>query len=112
MSECYSLLCTADGSGEQDDYEIYQGLFQITDSLKQLREGRSHYSPSFPPQTALTKTFEEQIEEEGGNEAVDSQLVNKRIGNNILDEADKTKGYILNFYIDRINHKPWWYYRI
>ncbi|KAA6399260.1 MAG: hypothetical protein EZS28_005211 [Streblomastix strix] len=50
---------------------------------------------------------EEQIEEEGGNEEIESQLINKRYQWDVKNRALEAKREILNFYNDRNNPKPW-----
>ncbi|KAA6383747.1 MAG: hypothetical protein EZS28_020726 [Streblomastix strix] len=75
--------------------------------LRYVLEGRNgDDQPSFSPQPALSKSCIEQIEEEGGNEDVESQLINNErysFGWNITNEANETKKDILNLYINRIN---------
>ncbi|KAA6377861.1 MAG: hypothetical protein EZS28_026612 [Streblomastix strix] len=106
---CLSL---AGGTGEHLDSEIYLGLQHISEFISQLHLGRNDYFlPYFSSQPSLSKRCIEQIEEEGGNEEIDSQLINK--GNedlNIKKEADSVKGLILNLLIDEKNPKPSWYY--
>ncbi|KAA6382341.1 MAG: hypothetical protein EZS28_022129 [Streblomastix strix] len=60
-------------------------------------------------QPALSKSCIEQIEEEGGNEEVESQLINKWNDDDNKDQANQTKAEILNLYIDRRNPRPGWY---
>ncbi|KAA6355756.1 MAG: hypothetical protein EZS28_048717, partial [Streblomastix strix] len=100
-------ISTASGSGEEQDDEIYWGLYRISIFLNQLHKGQYPPHTSFPPQPLLVRRSVEQIEEEGGNEEIDSQLINK--GHqycNIKDEANKVKGRILNHFIKWGNPKP------
>ncbi|KAA6362307.1 MAG: hypothetical protein EZS28_042166, partial [Streblomastix strix] len=64
---------------------------------------------SFPPQPLLVRRSDEQIEEEGGNEEVDSQQSNKGRGksNHINIWANEAKGAILNNFIEQGNRKPY-----
>ncbi|KAA6401225.1 MAG: hypothetical protein EZS28_003252 [Streblomastix strix] len=104
---------TAGGSGEEDDYEIYQGLRHISDFLENLSEGNDDdfRQPIFPNLPQLARISVEQVEEEGGNEELDVQMTNKGKGqyNNISYEANTAKGMVLNFYIDLSNTRPFWY---
>ncbi|KAA6363045.1 MAG: hypothetical protein EZS28_041428, partial [Streblomastix strix] len=61
---------TASGSGEEQDDEIKDGLSYISIFLKCLHQGMI----SFPPQPLLARSSIEQIEEQGGNEEIESQL--------------------------------------
>ncbi|KAA6403160.1 MAG: hypothetical protein EZS28_001314 [Streblomastix strix] len=98
-------ISTAGGREEEGDEEIYDGLYYIYNFLGELCQGRN-YSPFFPEQLALSKTCIEQIEEEGGNEEVESQMINNQNIGNFNYRAIKTEGQILNFYIDRSNTRP------
>ncbi|KAA6363332.1 MAG: hypothetical protein EZS28_041141 [Streblomastix strix] len=102
-------ISTASGSGEEYDNEIYWRLDNISEFIKCLNNGRNNYEPSFPPQLLLARRSVEQIEEEGGNEEIDSQIINKGIGGNIKDEANEAKGRILNYFVEKSNQRPDWY---
>ncbi|KAA6378521.1 MAG: hypothetical protein EZS28_025953 [Streblomastix strix] len=100
-------ISTASGSGEEQDREINDGLFRISQFIRCLNKAKCN---SFPPQPLLVHRSDEQLEEEGGNEEIDSQLINK--GHqyyNIKDYANETKGAILNHFIEQGNTRPWWY---
>ncbi|KAA6365506.1 MAG: hypothetical protein EZS28_038967, partial [Streblomastix strix] len=103
-------ISTASGHGEEQDEEIFSGLFRISKFLKYLHQGRNNDEPPyqyFPPQPLLVHRSDEQIEEEGANEEIDSQLNNK--GHqyyNIKNEANEAKGMILNYFINSVNPKP------
>ncbi|KAA6374346.1 MAG: hypothetical protein EZS28_030126 [Streblomastix strix] len=101
-------ISTASGSGEEQDEEIIDGLDNISWFLKYLHQG--YYS--FPPQPLLVRRSVEQIEEEGGNEEIDSQQSNKGKGKNIdiKYEANRAKDEILNCFIEQGNPRPNWYY--
>ncbi|KAA6374347.1 MAG: hypothetical protein EZS28_030127 [Streblomastix strix] len=107
-------ISTASGSGEEQDDEIWIVLYRISDFLKYLHQGINNDEPPFqyfPPQPLLVHRSDEQIEEEGGNEEIESQLINK--GHqyyNIKDEANEAKGRILNCFIEQGNTRPDWYY--
>ncbi|KAA6402933.1 MAG: hypothetical protein EZS28_001542 [Streblomastix strix] len=105
-------ISTAGGSGEEQDHEIWNGLICIANFLSQLRQGRNYHPfyPSFPPQPELAYGSEEQFEEEGGNEEVESQLFNKGQNGRIMDEATRTIGWKLSYFIDSSNNRPFWYY--
>ncbi|KAA6371132.1 MAG: hypothetical protein EZS28_033342 [Streblomastix strix] len=104
-------VSTAGGTEEQGDMEIRDGLQQISDFFRDIHNGRNNNNnyPSFPPQPVLAKTCLEQIEEEGGNEEVESQIINKQkdFYINIKDQANRAKVGFLNFYINRRNTKRW-----
>ncbi|KAA6366790.1 MAG: hypothetical protein EZS28_037683 [Streblomastix strix] len=106
-------VSTAGGDGEQDDGQIFDGLYNISEFLKSLYQGRQtnypNSGPKFPQQISLARRLNEQIEEEGGNEEVESQLINKWNNENINDQANRAKAEILNFYIDWSNPRPFWY---
>ncbi|KAA6357735.1 MAG: hypothetical protein EZS28_046738 [Streblomastix strix] len=100
-------VSTASGSGEEQDDEICDGLSSISNFLRDIHQG----DYSFPPQPLLVRRSVEQIEEEGGNEEIESQIINKgHFGRNIKDEANRAKGEILNYFIDQGNQRPYWYY--
>ncbi|KAA6387762.1 MAG: hypothetical protein EZS28_016708 [Streblomastix strix] len=98
-------ISTASGSGEEQDNEIWNGLSNISEFIRCLNNEKQL---SFPPQLLLAHRSDEQLEEEGGNEEIDSQLINK--GHqycNIKDSANYTKGRILNYFIEQGNPKPY-----
>ncbi|KAA6356795.1 MAG: hypothetical protein EZS28_047678 [Streblomastix strix] len=99
-------ISTAGGHGAEYDDDIYDGLQQIFFFLDHLHEGRSDYSPSFPPQPLLARRSVEQIEEEGANEEIDAQLINNGQHVYIMDYRNKAKGAILNLFIESSNTKP------
>ncbi|KAA6364308.1 MAG: hypothetical protein EZS28_040165, partial [Streblomastix strix] len=98
-------ISTASGSGEEQDEEINNVLYRISVFIKYLQQ--EDYP--FPPQPLLARRALEQIEEEGGNEEIDSQLINEVqfIGCNIEVEANKAKGRILNCFIEQGNPRPY-----
>ncbi|KAA6369790.1 MAG: hypothetical protein EZS28_034683 [Streblomastix strix] len=98
-------ISTASGVGEEQDWEIRNELRRISIFLSSLHQGRN----SFPPQPLLAQRADEQIEEEGGNEEIDAQLINKRYSDNIKNSANEAKGMILNYFIEQGNRKPYWY---
>ncbi|KAA6355755.1 MAG: hypothetical protein EZS28_048718, partial [Streblomastix strix] len=73
-------ISTASGHGEEYDGQIYKGLDYISTFLICLNKGKLY---SFPPKPLLAHRSDEQLEEEGGNEEIDSQLINKGISGNI-----------------------------
>ncbi|KAA6374538.1 MAG: hypothetical protein EZS28_029935 [Streblomastix strix] len=105
-------ISTASGSGEEQDLEISYGLDRISIFLRLLNQGRKYNEPIFPPQPLLARRSDEQIEEEGGNEEIDSQLINKRYKGdyNIKNDANEAKRRILNYFIEQGNTKPFGYY--
>ncbi|KAA6387673.1 MAG: hypothetical protein EZS28_016800 [Streblomastix strix] len=76
--------------------------------LKYLNQVRN-YHETFPPQPLLAYRSDEQIEEDGVNEEIDSQLINQGINGNIKNNANRAKGAILNYFIEQGNPKPIWY---
>ncbi|KAA6392800.1 MAG: hypothetical protein EZS28_011672 [Streblomastix strix] len=93
-------ISTAGGHGEEKDDEICDRLFCISQFLNRLHQGRINDEPSFPPQPLLARRSNEQIEEEGGNEEIESQISNKGLRGNIKINANETKGEILNCFIE------------
>ncbi|KAA6402153.1 MAG: hypothetical protein EZS28_002315 [Streblomastix strix] len=98
-------ISTASGSGEEENYEIRDGLGHISSFLGYLHQGR-YNSATFPPQPLLALRAHEQLEEEGGNEEIDSQLINEGLDSNIKNSASRTNGWILNHFIEQGNLKP------
>ncbi|KAA6397090.1 MAG: hypothetical protein EZS28_007380 [Streblomastix strix] len=98
-------ISTAGGTGEEQYGEIYDGLSRISDFLRVLNKG----TYSFPPQPLLAHISNEQIEEEGGNEEVEAQLINKWDYDGIKIWANEAKRGILNYFIEQGNTKPNWY---
>ncbi|KAA6399986.1 MAG: putative ATP-binding protein [Streblomastix strix] len=104
-------ISTAGGNCEEKGDEIQRQLNRITWFFKNLHQGRNAYQPSFQPLPFLARIAKQQIEEEGANEEVEAQLVNKGKGqyNNIKDEAIEAKREILNNFIHSHNARPFWY---
>ncbi|KAA6392431.1 MAG: hypothetical protein EZS28_012043 [Streblomastix strix] len=96
-------ISTASGSGEEQDREISNRLDNISDFIRCLNQGRNYNETQFPPQPLLARRSVEQIEEEGGNEEIDSQLINKKSDQNIKNSANRAKGMILNYFIEQDN---------
>ncbi|KAA6382828.1 MAG: hypothetical protein EZS28_021644 [Streblomastix strix] len=101
-------IITASGHGEEEDKEINYGLDYISNFLECINH-RKYYQPQFPPQPLLVRRSDEQIEEEGGNEEIDSQQLNKGFSGKIKNSANRAKGMILNYFIEQGNQKPYWY---
>ncbi|KAA6355641.1 MAG: hypothetical protein EZS28_048831, partial [Streblomastix strix] len=100
-------ISSASGSGEEQDREIKDGLDNISQFIRCLNKGKQD---SFPLQPLLAHRSDEQLEEEGGNEEIDSQLINKRHQYcNIKDQANIANGRILNYFIEQGNPKLYWY---
>ncbi|KAA6385505.1 MAG: hypothetical protein EZS28_018968 [Streblomastix strix] len=94
---------TAGGIGEEKDNGIYQGLFRISEFLRELYNGRNNnQKPSFQPLPLLSRITEEQIEEEGANEEIDAQMTNKENQWNIKSFANCAKAATLNHFIHRL----------
>ncbi|KAA6388800.1 MAG: hypothetical protein EZS28_015671, partial [Streblomastix strix] len=94
--------------GEQQDQEILGGLDRISDFLIRLHEGKRSL-PYFPPLPQLVKSSMEQIEEEGGSEEVEAQLVNNGQYGRINEWANWTQKIRLNFFIEWSNPRPYWH---
>ncbi|KAA6390742.1 MAG: hypothetical protein EZS28_013734 [Streblomastix strix] len=91
-------ISTAGGSGEEQDLEIMNGLSHIYQFLAILHNGSNY--PLFLPLPLLAHSSKEQIEEEGGNEEVEAQLINNgNINCNIKDNAKWTKRSIFDHFI-------------
>ncbi|KAA6375121.1 MAG: hypothetical protein EZS28_029352 [Streblomastix strix] len=100
-------ISTASGSGEEQGEEISNRLDNISNFLRCLNQGRNDYEPSFPPQPLLARRSVEQIEEEGGNEQIDSQIINKGHYGHINNSANEAKAMILNYFIEQGNPRPY-----
>ncbi|KAA6378190.1 MAG: hypothetical protein EZS28_026283 [Streblomastix strix] len=96
-------ISTASGSGVEQDYEISHGLDKISEFIRCLNQG----TYSFPPQPLLARRSDEQIEEEGENEEIDSQLSNKGQNGHIKNSANEAKAMILNYFIKQGNQRPY-----
>ncbi|KAA6401935.1 MAG: hypothetical protein EZS28_002541 [Streblomastix strix] len=109
------VINTAGGNEQQKDEEICFRLICIYWFIKAIFEGREtnpdykHPYSSLPPQPVLFKSCQEQIEDEGENEEIEAQLINKWEDGNIKDRVNLVKGSILNIFFDRSNPKPWGY---
>ncbi|KAA6360205.1 MAG: hypothetical protein EZS28_044268 [Streblomastix strix] len=111
-----NIINTAGGNEQEQEGRIYQGLWNIFNFIGEILKGREtdpDYGlfPSFPPQPVLFKSCQEQIEDEGGNEEMEAQLVNKRKGeyDDINNRANFAKRRILNIFVDNSNPKLYWY---
>ncbi|KAA6363923.1 MAG: hypothetical protein EZS28_040550 [Streblomastix strix] len=102
-------ISTAGGAGEENDWGICDRLRYISQFLSSLNKGRINDYSSFPPQPLLARRSNEQIEEEGGNEEIESQISNKGLRGNMRNIASKVKGEILNYFIEQGNPRPSWY---
>ncbi|KAA6353897.1 MAG: hypothetical protein EZS28_050576 [Streblomastix strix] len=93
-------ICTAGGKGEEQDEEIYYGLRSIYLFLRELHLGRyNDWQPSFQPLPLLVRRSEEQMEEEGANEEIDTQMKNNGLGGGIKSNSKWAKEVILNHFI-------------
>ncbi|KAA6388241.1 MAG: hypothetical protein EZS28_016234, partial [Streblomastix strix] len=86
-------ISTASGSGEEKDEEIWIGLSSIFQFFSNLNKGKQ-YNPIFPPQPLLARRSVEQIEEEGGNEEIEAQLINIRGKWDIKVWVNRATGYL------------------
>ncbi|KAA6402298.1 MAG: hypothetical protein EZS28_002172 [Streblomastix strix] len=103
---CIIAISTAGGIGVQD-LEICDGLNHIFRFLKDLHQGKYLIPfPICPPLPLLSKSSIEQIEEEGGSEEIDAQLINNRQNGYIKYEANMAKSEILNHFIYRSDKEP------
>ncbi|KAA6382746.1 MAG: hypothetical protein EZS28_021727 [Streblomastix strix] len=95
-------FCTAGGVGEEQDWEINDGLKRIYCFLKELYEGRNYdWQSSFQPLPLLVPVSLEQIEEEGAIEEIEAQMNNKGLNGNIKNWATWAKEETLNRFIHR-----------
>ncbi|KAA6388731.1 MAG: hypothetical protein EZS28_015745 [Streblomastix strix] len=105
-------ISTAGGQGEEQDKEINQGLIRIFKFLKELRKGRNDNNSSFQPLPMLAKRSEEQIEEEGGNEEVEAQIINNGEVYECFDQYDIklqaqfAKSSMMNCFINSYSTSP------
>ncbi|KAA6352762.1 MAG: hypothetical protein EZS28_051711, partial [Streblomastix strix] len=110
-----SIINTAGGNEQEQDRGIWDGLVDIYFFIKEILKGRQtdifNPKPSLQPQPVLLKSCLEQIEDEGENEEIEAQLVNKEegYGYNIMGNANRAKEMILNFFIGNSNPRPQWY---
>ncbi|KAA6393119.1 MAG: hypothetical protein EZS28_011358 [Streblomastix strix] len=93
-------FCTAGGVGEEEDAEIFNGLFYFSRFLRQLHEGRAR-QPSLQQLPLLVRRTEEQMEEEGSNEELQAQIKINRYYGYIKKEANLAKAVILNHFIHK-----------
>ncbi|KAA6339121.1 MAG: hypothetical protein EZS28_052637, partial [Streblomastix strix] len=104
-------ISTAGGSEEDETDETHQWLKNISRFLYYLRQGGEpdvfNRGTTFPPQPILRRICEQQMEEEGADEEIESQLINNQLNRNeyekIRDYARGTKLVIMNRYIDLSN---------
>ncbi|KAA6397088.1 MAG: hypothetical protein EZS28_007389 [Streblomastix strix] len=96
----FITFCTAGGISDEQDEEIYFGLENISVFLKDLHEGRT-YQPSIQPLPLLARRTEEQIEEEGADEEIDTQMKNNGLCDVIKSNAKWAKATTLNNFINR-----------
>ncbi|KAA6386644.1 MAG: hypothetical protein EZS28_017828 [Streblomastix strix] len=94
-------FCTAGGIGEELDKKIYYGLYHISWFIREQHEGRTYGQQSFQPLPLLARQTEEQLEEEGANEEIETQLINNGYNGNIKYYANKAKAWILNRFIHK-----------
>ncbi|KAA6376875.1 MAG: hypothetical protein EZS28_027598, partial [Streblomastix strix] len=94
-------FCTAGDLGEEQDEEIYNGLFYVFSFLNELQRGKTYRQLSFQPLPLLVRRSEEQIEEEGANEEIDAQMANNGIYGHIKFNAKLAKAATLNYFIHR-----------
>ncbi|KAA6376198.1 MAG: hypothetical protein EZS28_028274 [Streblomastix strix] len=90
----------AGGFDVDNDKEINQILGNIKQFFSNLQRGRYYGDAQFPPQLALAKLSNEQLEEEGCLEEIEAQLINKN-----KYSTKWTKYAVYNFFIDK-NNKP------
>ncbi|KAA6373012.1 MAG: hypothetical protein EZS28_031461, partial [Streblomastix strix] len=100
------VINTAGGNEQEQDDGIGKGLINIADFIREILRGRRQTHPNYPipslsPQPVLLKSCQEQIIDEGENEEIEAQLINK--GFFIKQRANWVKGSILNFFIDNSN---------
>ncbi|KAA6370827.1 MAG: hypothetical protein EZS28_033647 [Streblomastix strix] len=89
---------TAQGIGEEQNQQIYTGLYHIYWFLGSLHQGRT-YQPYIQPLPLLARRTEEQIEEEGANEEMEAQMNNNGYDVDVKYEADDAKAVTLNHFI-------------
>ncbi|KAA6334788.1 MAG: hypothetical protein EZS28_053031, partial [Streblomastix strix] len=96
----FITISTAGCKGEEQDYEIENGLIRISIFLTELHDGRNDdWYPSFQPLPLLARSTEEQIEDEGANEEIEAQMKNIGYNSGIKAWANDVKAAILNHFI-------------
>ncbi|KAA6354748.1 MAG: hypothetical protein EZS28_049725 [Streblomastix strix] len=95
-------FCAAGGKGEEQNEEIWNGLEYISVFLRELHLGRNNdWYPSFQPLPLLARRTEVQMEEEGADEEIDTQLNNNGYDGDIMSNANDAKEATLNRFIHR-----------
>ncbi|KAA6374275.1 MAG: hypothetical protein EZS28_030197, partial [Streblomastix strix] len=105
-----NALSTAGGNEEHDDFNIWLGLNNFIGFIIDLCVGGNFPQFIFSPKYSLAKFAYEQIEEFGGNEELEAQLINEGYKQelfegdiSIKDNALLTKGELLHFFVDQSN---------
>ncbi|KAA6369071.1 MAG: hypothetical protein EZS28_035402 [Streblomastix strix] len=104
-----SIINTPGGNEQEQDRGIDQGLINIFRCIRVILKGRAYLGPSLPPYPVLFKQCLEQFEDEGGNEEIEAQLVNKCKGYyyDVKDDANRAKEKILNIFVNWSNGWQW-----
>ncbi|KAA6402303.1 MAG: hypothetical protein EZS28_002177 [Streblomastix strix] len=92
------------GIGEEQNKEIWNRLNCLYWFILDLHKGSNiDQMPSFQPLPLLARRSEEQIEEEGANEEIETQMKNIGSNGNIKDWANLAKAASLNRFIHKSN---------
>ncbi|KAA6388968.1 MAG: hypothetical protein EZS28_015509, partial [Streblomastix strix] len=76
-------------------------LQRISRFLRDIHQGRNYLKPYFQTLPLLARRSIEQIEEEGANEELEAQMINKGYSWNIKREANDAKAETLNHFIHK-----------
>ncbi|KAA6312221.1 MAG: hypothetical protein EZS28_055965, partial [Streblomastix strix] len=97
------------GYNIENDEEIHNILFNTSNFIGILHEGRDdRNNPKYGALPELRRRCDEEYEEEGGNEEIESFLMNKRKilnGTKLMDDANTVKESISNYFKHKTN-KP------
>ncbi|KAA6396688.1 MAG: hypothetical protein EZS28_007782 [Streblomastix strix] len=103
-------ISTAGGCGFKNDSRLYDVLQHIQNFFYMLQQGRNQYTYNgkflIPSQPALIKSSNEQLEEQGGSEEIDSLLTMSEL-DDIMKIANRTKQTLQNIFMDKTNQSPW-----
>ncbi|KAA6365250.1 MAG: hypothetical protein EZS28_039223 [Streblomastix strix] len=92
---------TAGGIGEEQDEEIWNVLLYINWFIREQNKRKNFRQPFFQLLPLLARRTEEQIEEEGANEEIETQVSSNGLGGRIKYWANEAKKATLNHFIRR-----------
>ncbi|KAA6357306.1 MAG: hypothetical protein EZS28_047167 [Streblomastix strix] len=95
------------GNQNEEDFEVWCGLLSIRGFFNDLSNGRkqSNNKPALNPQPQFIPESEEQIEEVGGLEEIESNLFNN--GWDLIGKVKEAKVAIFKYFKDKSNGIRW-----